>query len=581
MADLIGVKSNLIVNGMVRAMESDGFFYTGIKSVYEVETVNGYKVKITKEHPLLKYEKDHLIWTKLEDLKVGDSIMLSNHRGFAEWIGSGGSFDEGMALGTMAFNPQIERTSSEMQKGFLCGLFQCGSIVRDDVVCYGHPDVTILTIIQRMLSRFGIISSVDKNTIIIRCENIKLLYNFCRTDQGSIGLIQSQYNFIDENDLVHTAYDEIIDRPIGDRQYLRSEHLVPQTSETRQYINQQSYQFHDRIIGIIELGPDNVYDVTVADVHEFCANGVRISNCGEVLLKSNEFCNLSEIVCREFDTQETLRYKMKIATIIGTYQSSLTNYTYIDPKWKANQELERLLGVSLTGIYDCSTIRNSNVLTDLKEYSIQINTEYAHRFGINPSSSITVTKPSGTVSQMVNASSGIHPRFSKYYIRRIRISATDPLLQLMKDQCYPCLPEVGQVEETANTFVLEFPVKSPDHAIIADQLSAIDQLEFWKTVKIYYTEHNPSVTIYVKPDEWLKVGQWVWDNWDYITGLSFLPYSDHVYQLAPYEAITEEQYHTLASKVKKVDFSKLIYYEKSDTTDTKKEVACAGGVCEL
>jgi hypothetical protein len=572
-------------------MESDGFFHTGIKTIYEVATARGFKVTVTKDHPLLKYEKDHLTWTKLEDLTVGDSIMMSNHRALTTWVGSGGTFEDGRALGNMDFNgqeviAQIEKTSSEMQKGFLCGLMQCGSTVRDDdVLCYVHyDDVSVLPIVQRMLARFGIISSIDKHRVIVRCENIKLLYNFRRNNQCSKELeamIQSRYNFIDDSELVHTAYDEVIDRPTGDGQYLRSEHLAPQTSETRKYINQQSDQFHDRIVSIIELEPDNVYDVTVADVHEFCANGLRISNCGEVLLKSNEFCNLSEIVCREFDTQESLRHKMKLATIIGTYQSSLTNYTYIDPKWKANQELERLLGVSLTGIYDCSTVRDSNVLSDLREYSVQINTEYAKRFGINPSSSITVTKPSGTVSQMVNASSGIHPRFSKYYIRRIRISATDPLLQLMKDQCYPCLPEVGQVEETANTFVLEFPVKSPDNAIVANQIEALDQLEFWKTVKLNYTEHNPSVTIYVKPDEWLKVGQWVWDNWDYITGLSFLPYSDHVYQLAPYEAITEEQYLALAAKVQKVDFSKLIYYEKSDTTDTKKEVACAGGVCEL
>jgi hypothetical protein len=186
-----------------------------------------------------------------------------------------------------------------------------------------------------------------------------------------------------------------------------------------------------------------------------------------------------------------------------------------------------------------------------------------------------------TVSQMVDSSSGIHPRFSEYYIRRIRISATDPLLQLMKDQGYPCLPEVGQVEPNVNTYVLEFPVKSPEGALTVKDVSAIEQLETWLLFKKNYTEHNPSVTIYVKPDEWLSIGKWVWDNWDYITGLSFLPYSDHVYQLAPYEAIDSARYSILLSDIRKVDFAKLRYYEKQDTTDVKKEMACVGGVCEL
>lgn len=310
-------------------------------------------------------------------------------------------------------------------------------------------------------------------------------------------------------------------------------------------------------------------------------NEIGVNPCGEALVRTGQFCNLSEVVCRAKDTEEDLHRKIRIATIMGTYQSSLTDFKYVSKKWKENQESERLLGVSLTGQYDCPIVRNSTVLNKLRDYSVEINKTYAEKFGINQSTSITLIKPSGTISQLVDSASGIHPRFSPYYIRRIRISTTDPLLQLMKDQGYPVVPEVGQLEGSATTYVLEFPVAAPKGAICVKDVKAIDQLEYWKIVKLDYCEHNPSVTIYVKPDEWLLVGKWVWDNWDIVGGLSFLPFSEHIYQLAPYEEITEEKYLELAKKSKKVDFSKLVYYEKSDETDVKKEVACAGGVCEL
>lgn len=316
----------------------------------------------------------------------------------------------------------------------------------------------------------------------------------------------------------------------------------------------------------------------------FLGEGIRhvgMNPCSEIILQPYQFCNLSEVVCRAEDDQEDLLRKTRIASMIGTYQASLTDFKYIDPKWRKNQEAEALLGVSLTGQYDCPTLRNPDTLKSLKDMAIETNKKYADRFGIQRSMSVTTVKPSGNVSQLVDSASGIHPRFSPYYIRRIRISATDPLLKLMKDQGYPCKPEVGENMETARTYVLEFPIKAPEQAIFVKDVDAIDQLEYWKMVKLNYTEHNPSVTIYVKPDEWLEVGNWVWKNWDYITGLSFLPASDHVYKLAPYEAVSKEEYEDALSKLRPVDFSKLIYYEKQDATDVKKELACAGGVCEL
>jgi ribonucleoside-triphosphate reductase len=302
--------------------------------------------------------------------------------------------------------------------------------------------------------------------------------------------------------------------------------------------------------------------------------------CAEVLLQPFQFCNLTEIVLRAEDTFEQVKDKMRVATLIGTCQAYFCDFKYIDPKWKANQEAERLLGVSITGIYDRASMSDLQ-LQELRDSSIRWNREYAQKLGINPATAITCVKPSGTVSQMVDASSGIHPRFARYYIRRIRISATDPLLQLMKDQGYPCLPEVGQFEPNISTWVLEFAVQAPTGATTVKDVAALEQLETWLHYKRNFTEHNPSVTIYVKSDEWLSIGNWVWNNWDYITGLSFLPYSDHIYELAPYEAISEEKFLALSSKIKKVDFSKLRYYEKSDTTDVKKELACVGGVCEL
>lgn len=306
-----------------------------------------------------------------------------------------------------------------------------------------------------------------------------------------------------------------------------------------------------------------------------------LNPCAEIILQPFQFCNLTEVICRPTDTLESLKKKVEVATIIGTCQASLSDFKYIDPKWKKNQDIERLLGVSLTGIQDCPELESDDTLKALREHAIITNYEYSMKLGIVPSMSITCVKPSGTVSQMVNSSSGIHPRFSEYYIRRVRISATDPLLQLMKSQGYECCPEVGQVEPNVNTYVLEFPIASPEHAVTADQVTAMEQLENWKRFKTYYTEHNPSVTIYVKSDEWLDVGKWIWDNWDVVTGLSFLPYSDHIYELAPYEAISKERYEKIKSQVKRVDFSKLKYYEKEDTTDVKRELACAGGACEL
>lgn len=308
---------------------------------------------------------------------------------------------------------------------------------------------------------------------------------------------------------------------------------------------------------------------------------VGTNPCGEILLQSKQFCNLSEVVVRAEDTLESLKKKIRVATIIGTYQSTLTYFPYLSKEWQENCETERLLGVSLTGQWDNPLARKPETLVALKEEAIKVNEEYAKRFGVNQSTAITCVKPSGTLSQLVDCASGMHPRHSQYYIRRVRISTTDSLFKMLRDQGVPYHPEVGQTAEGASTYVLEFPVKAPDGSIFRDDLSALDQLEHWKDVKLNYTEHNPSVTISVGEDEWLKVGNWVYENWEIIGGLSFLPRDNHVYQLAPYEAIDKETYESMATRFKDIDYSKIMTYEKRDETEQKKELACAGGLCEI
>ncbi|MDO8600159.1 MAG: ATP cone domain-containing protein [bacterium] len=303
--------------------------------------------------------------------------------------------------------------------------------------------------------------------------------------------------------------------------------------------------------------------------------------CGEIVLKSKQFCNLTEVVARADDTEETLLKKVRLATILGTYQSTLTNFKYISKEWKQNCEEERLLGVSITGQWDAPVVRNAGVLQKMRSRALEVNREYAKRFEINASTCVTCVKPSGTVSQLVDAASGMHPRHARYYIRRIRISASDPLFHMLKDQKFPYHAEVGQLENSATTYVLEFPVKAPGGAVFRNDLSSREQLEYWKMVKENFTEHNPSVTISVGEDEWIDTANWLYKNWEMLGGLSFLPRSDHVYKLSPYEEITEKQYEELVGKLPEIDFANIVTYEEDDETSGSHELACVSGVCEI
>lgn len=303
--------------------------------------------------------------------------------------------------------------------------------------------------------------------------------------------------------------------------------------------------------------------------------------CGEIILKSKQFCNLTEVIARADDSKESLLRKARLATILGTYQSTLTKLNYLSKEWTENCEAERLLGVSITGQWDSKAVRNADVLKAMRNETLKTNKKYADRFGINASNAITCVKPSGTVSQTFDVASGMHARHSPYYIRRIRISATDSLFRFMRDAGVPYYPEVGQDAETANTYVLEFPVKAPEGAVCKDDLSALDQLEHWKLVKENFTEHNPSVTVSVGDSEWIQVANWVYANWEMVGGLSFLPRENHAYRLAPYEAISKEEYERRAKSFPIVDYAKLMLYERADETELKKELACVAGTCEI
>lgn len=336
--------------------------------------------------------------------------------------------------------------------------------------------------------------------------------------------------------------------------------------------------------GLMKTLPQRRIDMLAKDnyIQDERITGIIGTNpCGEIILRSKQFCNLSEVIARADDDEASLLKKIKIATLLGTYQSTLVRFPYLSKKWKQNCEKERLLGVSITGQWDCKLVRDEKVLAKLKQASIEANQEYANRLEISESACVTCVKPSGTVSQMVDCASGMHPRYAPYYIRRVRISSTDALFKMLKEQGVPCHPEVGQSESSATTFVLDFPVKAPDGALFSKDLTAIDQLEHWKKVKLNYTEHNPSVTIIVADDEWIEVANWVYENWEIVGGLSFLPRSSHIYQLPPYEEINEKQYQELLSTFEKVDFSHIVIHEKTDETEVKRELACAGGSCEL
>jgi ribonucleoside-diphosphate reductase alpha chain len=305
--------------------------------------------------------------------------------------------------------------------------------------------------------------------------------------------------------------------------------------------------------------------------------------CSEIILRSNQFCNLSEVVVRSDDTLKTLKVKVETAAIIGTLQATLTDFRYLRNVWKRNTEEEALLGLSMTGIMDHPVIgktsdKTAEWLEELKNVAVKTNKKWAEKLGINQSVAITCVKPSGTVSQLVDSASGIHPRFSKHYIRRVRSDKKDPLAVFMEQAGFP----VEQDVMSPSSSVFSFPVKAPKSSTTVSEVGAMEQLKLWKTYQNYWCEHKPSITVYYTDDEFLEVAQWIWENFDLCSGISLLPVSDHVYQQAPYEDISKEKYQELIQQMPmNVDWNDLEQFEKEDNTTGSQELACTGGACEI
>lgn len=359
------------------------------------------------------------------------------------------------------------------------------------------------------------------------------------------------------------AYTEKPDVEIFLKEWLS---LIESKSGERGIVNRGAIQRKIKELGVREHN------------HEFGLNP-----CAEIFLRPAGFCNLSEVIIRETDTLADLKEKVRLATIIGTFQSTLTDFRYLRPIWKKNAEDERLLGVSMTGIMDHPVLSKvseeaKNWLVELRNVAKETNEQWAGKLGINSSAAITCVKPSGTVSELTQTSSGIHPKYADYYIRTVRGSNEDPITKLMKEQGVPNEPDVTKPEKTT---VFSFPVKSSECGVKRDEMSAVEQLEHQKMFNEAWCDHNVSITVYVREDEWLEVGSWIFKNWNHVYATSFLPHSDHVYAQAPFQEISKQEYEKMAEEFPIIDWSMMANYEKEDQTESSQNLACVGGVCSI
>lgn len=353
--------------------------------------------------------------------------------------------------------------------------------------------------------------------------------------------------------------------------------------------------YNHRVVSVEFAGYEDVYNGTVDEFHNFFVGGwegktqngkekwTYINNlqCGEIILRPNQFCNLTSAVARVDDTYETLREKVELATIIGTIQSMATYFPGLRSEWKQNCEEERLLGVDLNGQMDSPAAQDPEIQRKLQQIAVETNQMYAAMLGVNQSTAVTCVKPSGNSSQLLNSASGLHARWAPYYIRNVRVSAHSPVFKVLHDASVPMDPENGQTRENATTWVIHFPVKAPVGAVTRNQRSALSQCLFWLQNKINYTEHNPSVTITYQPDEVLDLIKWIWEHQDRIGGMAFLPAFDAQYDQMPYVEITRETYEQLVDEFPEIDFSKIYRYEEADLTTAAQELACLAGGCDM
>lgn len=554
-----------------------GAWKVGEKSIFLLETKEGYQVKATKDHKFYVNGE----WVELQNISEGDSISLTPNT--TSWDGEG-TFSEGYRLGYSGLKQDLSTLEVDKSRdfflGFLKGIFDAsGTLIGAELPNGPSLSLTkystspggldLLRLVQRMLLRLGIFSRVVKG----------------KEDRDFNPVYELVCGGIDVK-----LFREIVEWNLksgGKREFFA-------TVDTKTLI-----------------GHDDVYDIHVDDIHAFSANGLRAHNC-EIMLRDKGFCNLTEVVIRPEDDLDDLLEKVETATWLGVIQSTFTHFPYLSKEWTENAEDERLLGVSLTGQMDHLQVLTADALKAMKSRAIKVARKASKKMGINMPASITCVKPSGTVSQLTNASPGIHARYSPYYIRRYRISSTDPLFNLLVSQGFPVSPENGQRKKDWNaaqrayekgeafenlctifrpgekwskdkvyTWVVSFPVESPKTAVTRNDLDAIQQLEFYKKVQKNWCEHNVSSTIYVKDDEWFEVGAWVYQNWPIINGISFLPWDGGRYEQAPYEEISKKEYEEMAKSLPKIDYSQLSYFENEDNTQGAKELACSGDKCDV
>ncbi len=642
--DLVGMPHWTVLDGEAFRTTDEGFWLTGHKPVLRLSTAEGYTLRLTANHPLrvvtfASRKVEHTEWRETGALRVGDRIKLNNQRG-VEW-GGDGTLDEGWLMGTLfadsplfakpdepnpprtgnaldeldtahAQMPQgalpkieriassrlpkpggapakvgrtsissarlarlaehyaiqpgahqiaeaVERASSEFYRGFLQGLFDARGTVEGNLaegvgVRLSDSRETLASV-QRMLLRLGIVSAVEeasddadaaqhRHALVIRSDNLTV--------------------FADVIGFSDPERREQLEQIVGAQQRIPSRETFTAT-----------------ITAIEPDGEAEVYDCAVPGPNAFDANGFVAHNCGEIVLRPWQFCNLSVAVARQEDTYETLKDKVELASIIGTIQSLATHFPGLRPQWKENCEEERLLGVDINGQLDSPAAQDAEIQRRLRAVAIETNRVIAAQLNINQSAAVTCVKPSGNSSQLLNCSSGIHARWSPYYVRNVRVATHSPIYKVMRDQGVPMDPENGQSPEDANTWVVHFPVKSPDGAITRKDRTAIQQCEYWLQNKLNWTEHNPSVTITYHPDEVLELVKWVWEHRDYLGGITFLPAFDAMYDQMPYMEINAEEYARLAARFPAIDFSKLYRYEEEDLTSAAQELACLAGVCDV
>lgn len=468
----------------------------------------------------------------------------------------------------------IEQASSEFYRGFLQRFFDSDGTVGGDLqkgvsVRLTQSNIETLYAVQRMLLRMGIVSTLYQN-------RRDAGYRPMPDGQGGHKdfWTQAYHELVISNDNIQVYADVV-----GFSEPAKKARLEQVVGAYQRMPNRET--FSATIASITMDGIEDVYDCSVPGPNAFDSNGFVSHNCGEIVLRPLSFCNLSVAVARQDDTYESLKDKVELAAIIGTIQSLATHFPGLRKQWSDNCEEERLLGVDINGQLDSPAAQDVNIQRQLREVAIEVNRSVAAQLNINQSVSVTCVKPSGNSSQLLNCSSGIHSRWSPYYIRNVRVATHSPIYKVLRDAGAPMDPENGQTPEDANTYVIHFPVKSPDGAITRKDRTAIQQCEYWLQNKLNWTEHNPSVTITYQPNEVLDLMKWVWEHRDYLGGITFLPAFDAMYDQMPYMEIDAAEYEKAAAHFPAIDFSKLWRYEEEDLTTAAQELACLAGVCDV